>query len=69
MRLLLPLLIACNPDPGEPDEQVGYRTQHDTQDFSSGLGVGSNRLRGQYAYVPFGENLGDQHRFSVQIGL
>ncbi|MCA9754670.1 MAG: PorV/PorQ family protein [Candidatus Eisenbacteria bacterium] len=49
--------------------QVGYRTQHDTQDFSFGLGVGSNRLRGQYAYVPFGENLGDQHRFSVQIGL
>ncbi|MEZ4648117.1 MAG: PorV/PorQ family protein [Candidatus Eisenbacteria bacterium] len=49
--------------------QVGYRTQHDSQDVSFGLGVGTERLHGQYAYVPFGENLGDQHRFSVQIGL
>lgn len=49
--------------------QVGYETNHDTRDVSFGLGLGTGRFRGQYAFSPYDENLGDQHRFSVQIGL
>ncbi len=45
--------------------QVGYRSGLDTQDVSFGVGVGNNRIRGQYSYVPFGESLGEQHRFSL----
>lgn len=49
--------------------QVGYQTQHDTQDVSFGFGLGKGRFHGQYAFSPYGENLGDQHRFSVRVGL
>lgn len=49
--------------------QVGYRTALDTEDVSLGVGLGNGRLRGQYAFVPFGEELGDQHRLSLQILL
>jgi len=49
--------------------QVGYQTQHDTRDVSFGLGLGKGRVHGQYAFSPYGANLGDQHRFSVRIGL
>lgn len=49
--------------------QVGYQTAHDTRDVSFGLGLGKGRFHGQYAFSPFGENLGDQHRFSVRLGL
>ena len=49
--------------------QVGYQTRHDTQDVSFGFGLGKGRFHGQYAFSPYGENLGDQHRFSVRIGL
>lgn len=48
--------------------QVGYQTAHDTQDVSFGVGIGKGGIRGQYAFAPFGENLGDQHRFSVEFG-
>ncbi len=44
--------------------QFGYRSGMETQDVSFGVGVGSDRLRGQYSFVPFGEDLGDQHRIS-----
>jgi len=47
--------------------QLGYQTNHDTQDVSFGVGVGKDRVRGQYAFAPFGDDLGDQHRFSVQL--
>jgi len=47
--------------------QVGYQTNHDTQDVSFGVGVGMDHVRGQYAFAPFGDDLGDQHRFSVQL--
>ncbi len=49
--------------------QVGYQTNHDTQDVAFGIGLGRGRVRGQYAFSPFGQNLGDQHRFSVRVGL
>jgi hypothetical protein len=47
--------------------EVGYRSGLDTQDASLGFGIGNGTIRGQYAYVPFGENLGDQHRISLMI--
>ncbi len=49
--------------------QVGYRTALDTEDVSLGVGLGNGRIRGQYAFVPFGENLGDQHRLSLLIQM
>jgi hypothetical protein len=47
--------------------EVGYRSGLDTQDVSLGFGVGNRTIRGQYAYVPFSENLGNQQRISVMI--
>lgn len=47
--------------------QVGYQTNHDTQDVSFGVGLGQEHVRGQYAFAPFSDDLGDQHRFSVQL--
>lgn len=47
--------------------QVGYQTNHDTQDVSFGVGLGMEHIRGQYAFAPFSDDLGDQHRFSVQL--
>jgi hypothetical protein len=47
--------------------QVGYRSGLDTQDVSLGFGVGNQTIRGQYAYVPYDENLGNQQRISVML--
>lgn len=46
---------------------VGYRSQLDTQDLSLGAGVGGDRLHAHYAFVPFGEGLGEQHRVSLRL--
>lgn len=46
---------------------VGYQTAHDTEDVSMGFGLRSGRLRAHYAFVPFGENLGDEHRISFRL--
>jgi len=48
---------------------VGYRSGLDTEDVSLGVGIGQGRIRGQYAFVPFQENLGDQHRISLLLNL
>jgi len=45
--------------------QTGYRSGLDTQDVTFGFAVGNHRFQGQYALVPFSENLGEQHTFSV----
>ena len=47
--------------------QLGYRSGLDTEDVSVGFAVGRHGLNAQYAFVPFSENLGDQHRFSVLL--
>ncbi len=47
--------------------QVGYLTNHDTQDVSFGVGVGRGVIKAQYSFVPFGEELGEQHRLSVLL--
>jgi len=46
--------------------QAGYRSGLDTQDVSFGFGLGGNRVGAQYAFVPFGEDLGEQHRISLR---
>jgi hypothetical protein len=49
--------------------QVGYRTGLDSESVSFGMGVGKGRVRGQYSFVPFKNNLGDQHRIALQVAL
>jgi hypothetical protein len=45
--------------------RVGYQTGFDTKDLSAGFGVTTDWLNIDYAYVPFGRDLGDSHRFSL----
>lgn len=45
--------------------RVGYRSGLDTEDVSFGIGLRRGALQGDYAYVPFGEDLGPQHRFGI----
>jgi hypothetical protein len=49
--------------------QIGYRSGQDSESRSFGMGVGKGRIRGQYSFVPFKNNLGDQHRIAVQMAL
>jgi hypothetical protein len=45
--------------------RVGYRSALDTQDMSFGIGFHKGMLTADYAYVPFGEDLGAQHRIGL----
>jgi hypothetical protein len=45
--------------------RVGYRSALDTEDVSFGLGFLLGRMQADYAYVPFGEDLGSQHRIGL----
>jgi hypothetical protein len=45
--------------------RVGYRSGMDTQDVSFGVGFQKAPLVIDYAYVPFGEDLGAQHRIGL----
>ena len=56
-RYLAPSLVA----------RVGYQTS-DTRSFSAGLGVTAKGWRVDYAYVPFGSDLGQAHRISLFLG-
>ncbi len=47
--------------------QVGYLSNHDTQDVSFGVGIGRGVVKAQYSFVPFGEELGEQHRLSLLL--
>jgi len=48
---------------------LGYQTAHDTRDLSVGLGAHRGGFDLHWAYVPFSEDLGDEHRFSLRVGL
>lgn len=48
---------------------LGYRTGHDTRDLSLGIGIHQGALAFHWAYVPIAENLGDEHRFTLGLGL
>ena len=45
--------------------RIGYRSGLDTEDVSFGLGLTRGRVQVDYAYVPFGEDLGNQHRVGL----
>lgn len=45
--------------------RFGYRSGLDTEDVSFGLGFHRGQIDADYAYVPFGEDLGSQHRIGL----
>jgi hypothetical protein len=48
--------------------RAGYQTGYASRDFSAGFGVRVGQIDIDYAYVPFQEELGRAHRFSLSIG-
>jgi hypothetical protein len=49
--------------------RLGYQTGFEEKDLSAGFGVNIGRVEIDYAYVPFGRNLGDAHRFSLTLAF
>ena len=45
--------------------RIGYRDGLDTEDVSFGIGFHQGSIQADYAYVPFGEDLGSQHRVGL----
>ena len=45
--------------------RAGYQTGFEDKGMSAGFGLHLNQLDIDYAYVPFGRDLGDSHRFSL----
>ena len=45
--------------------RVGYKSGLDSEDVSFGLGFRHNRVRVDYAFVPYGNDLGDTHRVGL----
>jgi hypothetical protein len=48
---------------------VGYQDGIDTRDVSVGLGMQQGSFAFDWAYVPVGEDLGDEHRFTLRVEL
>ncbi|MCC7143608.1 MAG: PorV/PorQ family protein [Candidatus Eisenbacteria bacterium] len=46
---------------------VGYQSARDTRDVAMGFGLQRDRFAGHYAFVPFSENLGEEHRVSLRM--
>jgi hypothetical protein len=49
--------------------RFGYQTGYEDKGIQGGFGVGFNRYRLDYAFVPFSSDLGNSHRISVGIGF
>ncbi len=49
--------------------RFGYQTGFESKGIHAGFGVGFNRYRLDYAYVPLSSDLGNSHRISVGIGF
>ena len=47
--------------------RAGYQTGYDTKNFSAGIGFYYSLLKFDYAYVPFGEDFGATHTFSLEL--
>ncbi len=56
-------------DPLSAALRAGYIIGHDTRSWSAGAGLGIDRFRLSYAYVPYDDELGDTHRFGLQVFL
>jgi hypothetical protein len=49
--------------------RAGYAFGYDTRSWAAGFGVGVNRMSVDYAYVPYGDDLGNTHHFAIVITL
>lgn len=49
--------------------RIGYQTGFVDKDLSAGFGINIGRVEIDYAYVPFGRDLGDAHRFSLTLAF
>lgn len=49
--------------------RIGYQLGYDEKDLSFGLGLGYDRYKIDYAFVPFGSDLGNTHRISLEIKM
>jgi hypothetical protein len=47
--------------------RLGYQTGYETKSFSAGVGIQSSLFRFDYAYVPYKDNFGTGHIFSLEI--
>jgi hypothetical protein len=47
--------------------RVGYVTGLEAQNFSLGLGLFYKQLHIDYAFIPYQEDLGEGHRFSIGL--
>jgi len=49
--------------------RAGYRTGYDTKDFSAGAGFTKRNLRVDYAFLPYGGNLGNAHMINLTFQI
>jgi hypothetical protein len=49
--------------------RAGYQTGYETRDLSAGFGLQLGRGEFDYAFVPFQEDLGQAHRFSLTLAF
>ncbi len=49
--------------------RLGRQTGWEDKGFSAGFGVAAGRIKLDYAYVPFGHDLGTSHRFTAGLQL
>jgi hypothetical protein len=49
--------------------RAGYMSGYDTKDFTMGASFGYRNIIVDYAFVPFGHNLGNSHLFNLTFTL
>lgn len=49
--------------------RAGYAFGYDTRSWAAGLGIGVERIKVDYAFAPYSDDLGDTHHFSLSITL
>ncbi|MCJ7508130.1 MAG: PorV/PorQ family protein [candidate division Zixibacteria bacterium] len=49
--------------------RMGYQSGYDDKSFSFGMGLGYERYKVDYAFVPFSSDLGNTHRISLEIKM
>ncbi len=49
--------------------RTGYMTGYDTRSFTVGASFSKREVTVDYAFVPFGENLGNSHLFNLTLSL
>lgn len=49
--------------------RIGYQSGYDDKNFTFGLGLGYEKYKIDYAFVPFGSDLGSTHRISFEMRM